>query len=72
MPTELNNIIRNKNDLLTEARDLLYRCTHDVEPLAKKLEDADIQLEEYLQQIRDMTAEKEQRDKELEEFRSAT
>jgi hypothetical protein len=64
VPAELNNIIRNKEDLL-------YRCTDDVELLAKKFEDADIQLEEYPQQISDMTAEKEQRDKELEEFRNA-
>jgi hypothetical protein len=71
VPAELNNIIRNKDDLLTDARDLLYRCTDDVELLAKKFEDADIQLEEYPQQISDMTAEKEQRDKELEEFRNA-
>jgi hypothetical protein len=47
--TELNNIIRYKDDLLTDMKNLLYRCTDDVERMVKKLEDADAQLGECLQ-----------------------
>jgi hypothetical protein len=49
LPTELSNIIRYKEDLLTDMKNLLYRCTEDVELMAKKLEDANAQLRECLQ-----------------------
>jgi hypothetical protein len=63
-PVELNNIIRYEEDLL-------YRCTNDVVLLVKQLEDANVQLVECLQQIKNMAEEKETREKELEELRSA-
>jgi hypothetical protein len=71
LPIELNNIIRYKEDLLTNVKNLLYHCKDDVELLEKQLEDADVQLVECLQQIKDMAEEKETREKELEELRGA-
>jgi DNA repair ATPase RecN len=71
LPAELNNKIRNKDDMLTNVKNLLYRCSDDMELLAKQLEDADVQLVECMEQIRDMAAEKELKDKELEELKGA-
>jgi hypothetical protein len=42
-----------------------------MELLSKQLEDADVQLVECVQQIKNMVEEKETREKELEELRSA-
>jgi peroxiredoxin family protein len=69
-PIELNNIIRYKEDLMTDAKNVLDHCTDDLELLAKKLEDVDVQLIECLQQIKNMAEEKETRENELEELRS--
>jgi hypothetical protein len=71
LPAELNNIIRNLDDLLTVVKNLLYHHSDDVELLVKQLEDADVQLVECMEQIRDMAAEKELKDKELEELKGA-
>jgi peroxiredoxin family protein len=49
---------------------VLDHCTDDLELLAKKLEDVDVQLIECLQQIKNMAEEKETRENELEELRS--
>jgi hypothetical protein len=72
MPTELNNIIRYKEDLLIDMTNMLYHATNDVEFMAKKLEDADVQLVECMKQIQKMATEQELKDKELEELRTAT
>jgi hypothetical protein len=69
--TDLNNIIRYREDLLTEVKNLLYHRTDEVELLKKKLEDTDVQLVECMRQVQKMAAEKELKDKELEELRSA-
>jgi hypothetical protein len=69
---ELNNIIRNKDDKITDLKHLVYRHLDDVEKLIKALQDADMQLVECATQIRDMAAEKELKDKELEELTGAT
>jgi hypothetical protein len=51
MSTELNNLIRYKEDLVTDVKNLLYRATDDVELMVKKLQDANMQLVECMQQI---------------------
>jgi hypothetical protein len=50
-------------------KNLVYRHSDDVEKLIKALQDADMQLVECATQIRDMAAEKELKDKELEELK---
>jgi SMC interacting uncharacterized protein involved in chromosome segregation len=52
-------------------KNLLYRHSDNMELLAKQLEDADVQLVECMEQIKDMAAEKELKDKELEELKGA-
>jgi hypothetical protein len=71
MSIELNNIIRYKEDLVTDMKNLLSRATDDVELLAKQLQDADVQLVECMQQIQKMAVEAELKSKELEELRTA-
>jgi uncharacterized protein YjcR len=68
---ELNNIIRYKEDLVTDMKNLLYRAIDDAEKLIKVLQDADMQLAECMTQIWDMATEKELKDKELEELKGA-
>jgi hypothetical protein len=50
-------------------KNLLYHATDDAEKLIKVLQDADVQLIEYMTQIREMAAEKELRDREVEELK---
>jgi hypothetical protein len=50
-------------------KNLVYRHSDDVEKLIKALQDADMQLVECATQIQDMAAEKELKDKELEELK---
>jgi hypothetical protein len=69
---ELNYIIRNKNDEITDLKNLVYHHSDDAEKLIKVLQDAYMQLVECATQIRDMAAKKELKDKELEELKSAT
>jgi hypothetical protein len=71
LPAQFNNIIRNKDGLLTDTKNLLYHHPDDVELLAKQQEDAEVQLVECMQQIRDMATQKELKDKELEELKDA-
>jgi hypothetical protein len=51
---ELNNITRNKDDEITNLKNLVYHHSDDVEKLIKALQDADMQLMECATQIRDM------------------
>lgn len=53
-------------------KNLMYRWTDNVEKLAKALQDADIQLVDCMKQIKSMVEEKDIRQKELEELRTAT
>jgi hypothetical protein len=48
---ELNNIIRYKEDLLTDVKNFLYHRTDEVELLNRKLEDTDVQLVKCMPQI---------------------
>jgi hypothetical protein len=52
-------------------KNLVYRHSPDEEKLIKALQDADAKLVECMTQIRDMAAEKELKDKELEELKGA-
>jgi hypothetical protein len=53
---ELNNIRRNKDDEITDLKNLVYRHSDDAEKLIKALQDADMQLVECATQMRDMAA----------------
>jgi hypothetical protein len=66
---ELNDIVRNKDDKITDLKNLVYRHSDDAEKLIKALQDADVKLVECMTQIRDMAAEKELKNKELEELK---
>jgi hypothetical protein len=66
---ELNNIIRNKDDEITDLKNLVYHCLDDTKKLIEALHDADLQLVDCMTQIRDMATEKELKKKELEEPR---
>jgi chromosome segregation ATPase len=68
---ELNNIIRNKDDEITDLKNLVYRHSDDAEKLIKALQDADAKLVECMTQIRGMAAKKDLKDKELEELKGA-
>jgi hypothetical protein len=61
-----------KEELLTNVKNLLYRHTYDVERLHKVIRDTERQFVDYLQQIKTLGEEKEQRQKELEDLRGAT
>lgn len=63
LSVELNNIIRNKEDLLTDVKNL---CDNSADSA-----DTDAQFVECLQQIKDMSEEKEQRRKQLEDLEEA-
>jgi hypothetical protein len=43
---ELNNIIRNKDDEITDLKNLVYRRSDDMEKLIQAPQDADVQLVE--------------------------
>jgi hypothetical protein len=64
---ELNNIIRNKNEEITDLKNLVYRHSDDVEKLFKPSK-----MEMCMTQIREMTAAKEQNKRELEELNGTT
>jgi hypothetical protein len=60
-----------KEELLTDVKNLLYRHTDDVERLQKVINDTEQQFADYLQQVKMLGEEKEQRQKELEDLRGA-
>jgi peroxiredoxin family protein len=68
---ELNNIIRNKDDEITDLKNLVYCRSDDTEKLIQALQDVDVQLVECMTQIKEMAAAKEQNKKELEELKGA-
>jgi hypothetical protein len=57
---------------VTDVENLLCHTIDDAEKLIKVPQDAYMQLAECMTQIRDMAAEKELKDKELEELKGAT
>jgi ABC-type transporter Mla subunit MlaD len=62
----------SKEELLTNMKNLLYRCTDDVERLQKVIRNTEQQFADCLQQVRTLGEEKEQQQKELEDLRGAT
>jgi hypothetical protein len=68
---ELRKILTYKEELLTNVKNMLYRCTDDVERLQKVIADTEEQFAGCLQQIKTLGEEKEQRQKELEDLKGA-
>jgi hypothetical protein len=68
---ELNNIIRNKDDEITDLKNLMYHRSDDAEKSIRALQDANVQLVECMTEVREMAAKKEQNKKELEELKGA-
>jgi hypothetical protein len=68
LSSELDNIIRNKEDMLAKVKDLLNRRTDELELTVKKLEDTDAQFIECMQRIKDMAEEKDAKQKQLEDL----
>lgn len=68
---ELKKLLKFKQELLTDMKNLFYRRSDEVEKLAKYLADADQPLVDCMQQIMAMTQDKEHRQKELEQLQAA-
>jgi hypothetical protein len=68
---ELRKILTYKEELLTDVKNMLYRCTDDIEKLQKVITNTEQQFADCLQQIKTLGEEKEQRQKELEDLRGA-
>jgi hypothetical protein len=68
---ELKKLIKYKQELLTDMKNLLYRSSDDVELLNKLLKDADQQLLQCMKQIKSMAEEKELKQKQLEDLQEA-
>jgi hypothetical protein len=68
---ELRKILTNKEEMLTDVKNMLYRRTDDVEKLQKVIADTEQQFADCLQQIKTLGEEKEQWRKELEDLRGA-
>jgi phage gp36-like protein len=64
-------MIKYKEELLADIKNLLYHHSDDVELLAKQLKDADVQLVQYMKQIRLMDPKKVQWQKQLDEIQEA-
>jgi hypothetical protein len=58
-------------ELLTDVKNMLYRCTNDVERLQKVVTDTEQQFTDCLQQINTLGEEKGRWEKELEILRGA-
>jgi hypothetical protein len=69
--TELRKILMCKEELLTDMKNMLYRCTDDVERLQKVIDDTEQQFADCLQQVKTLGEEKGRREKELEILREA-
>jgi hypothetical protein len=71
LSSELNNIIKNKEEMLNNVRNLLSCRADEMELTVKKLEDIDAQFMECMQQIKDMAEEKDAKQKQLEDLQKA-
>jgi hypothetical protein len=58
LSSELNNIIRNKEEMLTNVKDLLNRHTDELELTVKKLEDTNAQFIKCTEETKDMAEKK--------------
>jgi hypothetical protein len=68
---ELRKILMYIEELLTDVKNLLYRCTNDIERLQKVIGDTEQQFVDCLQQIKTLGEKDERRQKELEDLRGA-
>ena len=59
-----------KEELVTDLNNLVYHHTDEVEKLSKMKDDADVQLLQCMQQIKDLAAERDFQAKELTEFKT--
>ena len=59
-----------KEELVTDLKNLVYRHTDEMKKLAKMKADADVQLVQSMQQIKDLTAERDLQAKYLAEFKT--
>ena len=71
MNAELKNTLESKEELVTDLKNIIYRHADELEKQSKMLKDADKQLAQCLEQIKNMIAEKAIYEKELAELRSA-
>jgi hypothetical protein len=69
---ELTKILTHKEELLTDVKNMLYRCTDDIERLQKVIADTEQQFVGSLQQIKTLSEKDERWQKELEDLRGAT
>jgi hypothetical protein len=68
LPAVLKNILKCKEELLTDLKNLVYHHSDDVELLMKQLEDDDKQLMQCMRQIKSMAKEKKLMQKQLEDL----
>jgi hypothetical protein len=68
---ELRKILKYKEELLTDMKNVLYHRTDDVERLQKVIGDTEQQFVDCLQQVKTLGEKDEQRQKELEDLRGA-
>jgi hypothetical protein len=69
--TERRKILKYKEELLTDVKNILYHHTYDVERLQKVITDTEQQFVGSLQQIKTLSEKDERRQKELEDLRGA-
>jgi hypothetical protein len=63
--------MKHKEELLSDVKNMLYRCTDDVERLQKVIGDTERQFVDCLQQVKTLGEKDEQLRKELEDLRGA-
>jgi hypothetical protein len=68
---ELRKILSYKEELLTDVKNMLYRCTDDIERLQKVVADTEQQFADCLQQMKTLGEEKEQQRQKLEGLKGA-
>jgi peptidoglycan hydrolase CwlO-like protein len=68
---ELRELLTYKEELFTDVKNMVYHRTDDVKRLQKVIADTKRQFVDYVQQIKTLGEEKEQRQKELEDLRGA-
>jgi hypothetical protein len=68
---ELRKILTYKEELLTDVKNMLYHRTDDIKKLQKVIADTEQQFIDCLQQIKTLSEEKEQQQKELEDLMGA-
>jgi hypothetical protein len=68
---ELRKILTYKEELLTDVKNMLYRCIDDVEKLQKVVADTEQQFADCLRQMKTLGEKDERRQNELEDLRGS-